>query len=194
MRKRPDPRLAGGPRLATTRCARNVDSSRAAVWLAAAAAGSAATGFCAGTGCAGGADLRVPPRNDRDRVCRRSADADHGRGRRGDADGCGRGAGEWTAAVIPIASGVRVWIPKQRPLTKSGPLAYKSCERRIDASRDLSQPASPPGSASASQGDRRRGPVAYTAGRRGNAHLAVVSFADDMVMALCRSAIRKAGR
>jgi IS66 Orf2 like protein len=91
-------------------CAGSGDSSRAAVWLAAAAAGSAATGFCAGTDCAGGADLCVQPGNDRDRVCRRGADADHGRGRRGDADGCGRGAGEWTAAMIPIASGVRVWI------------------------------------------------------------------------------------
>jgi hypothetical protein len=79
-----------------------------------AAAGSAATGFCAGTDCAGGADLYVQPGNDRDRVCRRSADADHGRGRRGDADGCGRGAGEWTAAMIPIASGVRCGL---RPAT-----------------------------------------------------------------------------
>ena len=40
-----------------------------------------------------------------DRVCR--ADADHGCGRRDDADGGGRGAGRW-AAMIPIASGVRV--------------------------------------------------------------------------------------
>ena len=47
---------------------------------------------------------------DRDRVCERSADAGHGRGRPGDADGGGCGTGRWTAAMIPIPSGVRVWI------------------------------------------------------------------------------------
>ena len=49
-------------------------------------------------------------RVDRDRVCGRGSDADHGHGRCGDADGRGGGTGRWTAAVIPIASGVRVWI------------------------------------------------------------------------------------
>jgi transposase len=42
--------------------------------------------------------------------CRRGSDADHGHGRHGDAEGRSRGAGRWTAAVIPIPSGVRVWI------------------------------------------------------------------------------------
>lgn len=49
-------------------------------------------------------------RVDRDRVYCRGSDADHGYGRRGDAEGRGRGTGRWTAAVIPIASGVGVWI------------------------------------------------------------------------------------
>src|SRR5207344_3378605 len=47
---------------------------------------------------------------DRDRVCGWGSDADHWHGRRGDVEGRGRGAVRWTAAVIPIASGVRVWI------------------------------------------------------------------------------------
>ncbi|WP_247821820.1 IS66 family insertion sequence element accessory protein TnpB [Bradyrhizobium sp. 187] len=38
------------------------------------------------------------------------SDADHGYGRRGDAEGRRRGAGRSTLTVIPIASGVRVWI------------------------------------------------------------------------------------
>jgi transposase len=49
-------------------------------------------------------------RVDRDRVCDRGSDADHGFGRRGDAEGRRGGAGRWTLTVIPIASGVRVWI------------------------------------------------------------------------------------
>ena len=49
-------------------------------------------------------------------IARRSAMAsavkrpcpNHRHGRRGDAEGRGRGAGRWTAVMIPIASGVRV--------------------------------------------------------------------------------------
>lgn len=35
---------------------------------------------------------------------------DDGHGRRGDAEGCGRGTGRWTAAAIPIPPAGRVWI------------------------------------------------------------------------------------
>src|ERR1700677_3964407 len=49
-------------------------------------------------------------RVDRDRVCGRGSDADHGPGRHGDAEDRRRCAGRWTASVIPISSGVRVWI------------------------------------------------------------------------------------
>ncbi|WP_283817209.1 IS66 family insertion sequence element accessory protein TnpB [Bradyrhizobium agreste] len=49
-------------------------------------------------------------RVDRDRVCRRGSDADHGYGRRGHAEGRRGGAGRWSPTVIPIGSGVRVWI------------------------------------------------------------------------------------
>jgi transposase len=43
-----------------------------------------------------------------DRVCDRSADADHGRGRPGGADGGGCCTGVRATAMIPIPSGVRV--------------------------------------------------------------------------------------
>lgn len=49
-------------------------------------------------------------RSDRDRVCHWASDADHGYGRRGDAEGRRGVAGRWTPTVIPIASGVQVWI------------------------------------------------------------------------------------
>jgi transposase len=49
-------------------------------------------------------------RIDRDRVCYRSSDADHGYGGRSDVEGRRGGAGRWTPTVIPTASGVRVWI------------------------------------------------------------------------------------
>lgn len=49
-------------------------------------------------------------RRHRDRVCGRGPDADYGNGRCGDAEGRADGTGRRTAAVIPIASGVRVWI------------------------------------------------------------------------------------
>src|SRR4051812_5891435 len=49
-------------------------------------------------------------RDDRDRVCCRGSDADHGYSRRGHAEGRDGGAGRWTHTVIPISSGVRVWI------------------------------------------------------------------------------------
>lgn len=49
-------------------------------------------------------------RVDRDRVCCRGSDAGHGHARRGHAEGRRGGAGRWTRTVIPIASGVRVWI------------------------------------------------------------------------------------
>jgi transposase len=54
--------------------------------------------------------LRQPAAGDRDRVCDRGSDADHGRGRQGDADGSNRSAGRWTAAMIPLPTGVRVWL------------------------------------------------------------------------------------
>ncbi|WP_456822997.1 transposase [Bradyrhizobium sp. USDA 4502] len=47
-------------------------------------------------------------RRDRDRVCGRGSDADHGFGRRGDAEGRSRGTGRWTAEVIHIPPAVRV--------------------------------------------------------------------------------------
>src|SRR5262249_25335503 len=62
-------------------------------------------------GVGGGAWFsRAGQRGDRDRVCGRGSDADYRHGRRGDAEGSGCGAGRWTAVMIPIASGVRVWI------------------------------------------------------------------------------------
>ena len=49
-------------------------------------------------------------RGDRDRVCGRGSDANHGRGRCGDVDSSRGGAGRWTATVIPLPAGVRVWL------------------------------------------------------------------------------------
>ena len=49
-------------------------------------------------------------RDDRDRFLQRSAAADHGRGRSGDADGGGGCAVGWTGPMIPLPSGVRVWL------------------------------------------------------------------------------------
>src|ERR1700676_2841157 len=46
----------------------------------------------------------------RDRVCGRSSDADHGRGRRSDADSSRGCTGRWTATMIPLPAGVRVWL------------------------------------------------------------------------------------
>src|SRR5262249_5591331 len=67
--------------------------------------------------CWGGAAAMVHParrsgrpRHDRDRVCDRCADADHGGSCPGDGDGCGRSAGRRSAAMIPIPPAVRVWI------------------------------------------------------------------------------------
>src|SRR5437879_5052612 len=47
---------------------------------------------------------------DRDRVCVRGSDADHGRGRQDDGGGSNRSAGRWAAAMIPLPAGVRVWL------------------------------------------------------------------------------------
>ncbi|MGO9048880.1 MAG: IS66 family insertion sequence element accessory protein TnpB [Xanthobacteraceae bacterium] len=48
---------------------------------------------------------------DRDRVCDRGADADRWRGRRCDGGGSSRGVVRWiTAAMIPLPTGVRVWL------------------------------------------------------------------------------------
>jgi transposase len=49
-------------------------------------------------------------RDDRDRVCQRSAAADHGRGRSRDVDGGGGCAVGWKRPMIPLPSGVRVWL------------------------------------------------------------------------------------
>jgi transposase len=49
-------------------------------------------------------------RDDRDRVYQRSAASYHGRGRSRDVDGGGGCAVEWTGAMIPLPSGVRVWL------------------------------------------------------------------------------------
>src|SRR3546814_7334909 len=46
----------------------------------------------------------------RDRVREWDPDADHGLNRPGDADGGRRRAGRGTAAMIPVPSGVRVWL------------------------------------------------------------------------------------
>src|SRR5258708_734968 len=56
--------------------------------------------------------LRRPVRSiaGRDRIRHGRADADHRRGGRKRADGGGCGAGRRSAAMIPVASGVRVWI------------------------------------------------------------------------------------
>ena len=71
----------------------------------------AADRICAGADRAGGHASRCGrSRDDRDRVRHGSADADHRRGGHRDADGGGRGAGRRSAAMIPMASGVRVWI------------------------------------------------------------------------------------
>jgi len=68
--------------------------------------GSTPKGFCAGADRAGG----VGRRNAGDRFCHRRAHAYQWRGgHRGDGGGrCGAGAGP--TAMIPIGSGVRVWI------------------------------------------------------------------------------------
>jgi transposase len=49
-------------------------------------------------------------RDDRDRVCQRSAAADRGRGRSRDVDGGGGCAVGWKRPMIPLPSGVRVWL------------------------------------------------------------------------------------
>ena len=49
-------------------------------------------------------------RDDRDRFLQRSAAADHGRGRSGDADGGGGCVVGWAGPMIPLPSGVRVWL------------------------------------------------------------------------------------
>ena len=46
-------------------------------------------------------------RDDRDRLCKRSAASDHGRGRSRDVDGGDGCVVGWT---IPLPTGVRVWI------------------------------------------------------------------------------------
>src|SRR5579863_4129792 len=61
----------------------------------------------AGGGCAG---ARRAARSRRDRVCERRADAAHGAGRGFDREGDGRGAGKGPAAMIPVPSGVQVWL------------------------------------------------------------------------------------
>lgn len=48
--------------------------------------------------------------NDRDRVCERSAASDHGRGRSRDVDGGGGSAVGGTGPMIPLPTGVRVWL------------------------------------------------------------------------------------
>src|SRR5207253_11510881 len=48
--------------------------------------------------------------NDRDRAGEWRADADHGCGRRDDAGGGSCSIGRLAAAMIPVPSGVRVWI------------------------------------------------------------------------------------
>jgi IS66 Orf2 like protein len=92
-------------------CPRSRGSSKPAVWLEAPAARSFANGLCSGADCTG-CDTRGYDRfrRNRDRVRERSADADHGRRRSGDIDGGGCSAGRWTAAMIAIPSGGRVWI------------------------------------------------------------------------------------
>src|SRR5712675_569174 len=43
-------------------------------------------------------------------VCGRRSDADYGRGRRSDADSSRGCTGRWTATMIPLPAGVRVWL------------------------------------------------------------------------------------
>ena len=49
-------------------------------------------------------------RDDRDRVFQRSAASYHGRGRSRDVDGGGGCAVGWKGPMIPLPSGVRVWL------------------------------------------------------------------------------------
>jgi transposase len=49
-------------------------------------------------------------RDDRDRFFQRSATSYHGRGRSRDFDGGGGCAVGWTGPMIPLPSGVRVWL------------------------------------------------------------------------------------
>jgi len=49
-------------------------------------------------------------RDDRDRLCKRSAASDHGRGRSRDVDGGGGCVDGWTSPMIPLPTGVRVWL------------------------------------------------------------------------------------
>jgi hypothetical protein len=85
-----------------------------ALWLAAAVV---LTAGC-GTGLHGGADRRgagigvrvARCRPDRHRFCGRRADADHRCDRPGDGDGGGRGSGGQSAPMIPVPTGVRVWL------------------------------------------------------------------------------------
>ena len=49
-------------------------------------------------------------RDDRDRLCKRSAASDHGRGRSRDVDGGGGRVVGWTSPMIPLPTGVRVWL------------------------------------------------------------------------------------
>ena len=80
------------------------------VWLAAPAAFAGAIELCAGPGRVGSStNPSGSSRSDRDRACSRSADAHQGRSTPQPFDG-DRGTGRWSAAMIPIAPGVRVWI------------------------------------------------------------------------------------
>jgi len=49
-------------------------------------------------------------RDDRDRIYQRDTASDHGRGRSRDVDGGGGCAVGWTSPMIPLPSGVRVWL------------------------------------------------------------------------------------
>jgi transposase len=62
-------------------------------------------------GGAGEACIAEYPGRDRDRVCKRVAHSDHRSGRPDDTDGSGCHAGaQRTAAMIPVPSGVQVWL------------------------------------------------------------------------------------
>jgi transposase len=49
-------------------------------------------------------------RDDRDCLCKRGAASDHGRGRSRDVDGGGGCVVGWTSPMIPLPTGVRVWL------------------------------------------------------------------------------------
>ena len=64
-------------------------------------------------------DLCGNGRDDRDRVCQLCAASYHGRGRSRDVDGGGGCAIGWTGAMIPLSSGVRVWLATgQTPVSR----------------------------------------------------------------------------